>query len=145
LVLPASVGLPHCGQKRLRFASFEPQFAHLATRADPRPLRRPGAQLERPEGLGGATPERLHETAVILVRDLAGAVIELELLECGKRTVTLLGELQPPPLELVRPVEPVVPCLRLAQERPGDEQGTGDRERRADDQSDSQTRTAASA
>ena len=63
-------------------------------------------------GLGGATPQRADELAVVLVRDLAGAVVELELLQRGERAIALLGERQPPLFQLVRPGERVVLRLR---------------------------------
>ena len=56
-------------------------------------------RLHRPGSLG---PQRRDESAVVLVRDLAGAVVELELLQRIERTVSLLDERQPLPPALVQ-------------------------------------------
>src|SRR6478672_11968943 len=78
------------------------------------------AQVECPQSLRCATPQRSDERAVVVVRDLAGAMVELELLQCGERTVALLCERQSSLLQFVRSDQTVVPRRRLAQERPGD-------------------------
>jgi hypothetical protein len=53
-----------------------------------RPVWQRRAVLERP---CRPPPERLNERAVVLVGDLAGPVVELELLELGKHAIALLG------------------------------------------------------
>src|SRR5262249_3808523 len=87
---------------------------------------------EEPERLGGFAAKRAEQYAVVAVGDLAGAVVELELLERGERPVAPLEQGEPRrglwlqlPLALLRP----------AQERLRDEDGgaegdeCGERER----------------
>ena len=69
-------------------------------------------------------------------------MVELELLQRGERTVAFLGQLEPPLLELVRRCEPVLPRLRLAQERQRDEHDAGGGEHGADDEGERHIRTA---
>src|SRR5581483_1775644 len=86
------------------------------------------SELERPQRLRRPPAKRPDELAVVLVRDLPRAVVELELLQRGQRAVALLLELEAPALERV-------PCgRRLAQEGPRDEDDARDREHRADDE-----------
>ena len=89
--------------------------------------------------------QRADEPAVVVVRDLAGAMVELELLEGGERTVPLFREAQPALLELIRRGQPVVACGGLAQEGQSDKHDAGDRKDRADDERSGQMRTAPSA
>ena len=79
------------------------------------------AQVEGTQRFRRATPQRADELAVVPVRNLAGAVVELELLERRKRAIAFLGLRQPPLFQLVGPGEPVVLRPRLAQEGQGDE------------------------
>ncbi len=51
--------------------------------------------VEGAQRLGRRAAQRPDELAVLLVADLAGAVIELELLQRGQRAISLLGECQP--------------------------------------------------
>src|SRR6266545_2272840 len=95
--------------------------------------RRLRPRLERSERLGRLTAERADERAVVLVRDLAASVVELELLERAERPVAALQQLDLAPFELARLVEAVVARLRVEQERPRHEQDTRDREHRAKD------------
>ena len=75
-------------------------------------------------------PPRLSQLAderpVVVVRDLARAVVELELFEGGERAVALLGEGEPLLLRLGRAVF----RRRVAQQRPRDERDGGDGEQR---------------
>jgi hypothetical protein len=107
--------------------------------------RRRSAQLECAQGLGCATPERADEVAVVVVGDLAGAVVELELLQRGECTITFLGQREAPLLQLVGASQTIIPGGRLTQERESDERNTCDRQDDTDDQRGSQIRTAASA
>ncbi len=61
-------------------------------------------------------------------------MVELELLQCGERTITCLQELESTALVLVDLGEGVRVGLRLAEERESDEEHTDDRERRGEDQ-----------
>ena len=126
-------------------ASFAPQLVQLATRADALVGRVLGSQVERLQRLGGAASQRPDECAVVRVRHLAGAMVELELLQRPERTVSLLGEREPPLFQLVGRDEPIVFRRRLAHERQADEEDARDREKRADDERRGQIRTAASA
>ena len=56
----------------------------------------------------GRAAQRADERAVVLVVDLAGAVVELELLQRGERAVALLDQREPPLLGGRRRVEAVV-------------------------------------
>jgi hypothetical protein len=140
-VSPASVGRPHCGQYLLALGSFAPQVGQLATRANLILRRVRGAQVERAQRLRRALPQRPDELAVVGVGDLAGAVVELELLQRGERAIALFRQLEPSLLELVRRREPVLARLRLAQERQRDEHDACDGENGADHQGERQIRT----
>src|SRR5436309_3401795 len=56
--------------------------------------------LHGAQGLGRAAPQRADLLTVVLVRDLAGPVVELELLQRREGSVALLGELESPTLRL---------------------------------------------
>ena len=88
------------------------------------------SMLEGPERLAGLAAERTDERPVVLIRDLAGPVVELELLQRGERTVTLLEQAQTPLVSRVRD-EDVVPSPG-PEERPGDVDDAGDREQGAE-------------
>jgi hypothetical protein len=117
--------------------SFVPQFAQLAMR------RR--AHLEGTKRFGGATPQRADELAVVLVRNLARAVVELELLERRKRAIALLGQRKPPLFELVGPGEHVVLGPGLTQKGQGDQPDASDGEDGTDEERSGQARTVAPA
>ena len=89
--------------------------------------------------------QRADEPAVVVVRDLAGAMVELELLERGKRAVPFFCEAQAALLELIRRRQPVVACGGLAQEGQSDKDDARNRKDRADDERSGQMRTAPSA
>ena len=76
---------------------------------------------------GRLGPQRSDERTVVLVGDLARAMVELELLERVERTIALLHERQPLPPALVEPVEAVVRRSHggLAEERPCHVDGAG--------------------
>src|SRR2546421_12686087 len=132
-VSPESSGPPHCGQYRARFATRALQVGQLAMRRDParRGLR---PQLERAQCLCGTAAQRADERAVVLVGDLTGAVIELELLQGGERAVSFLGERESTSLELVRRVEAIVDGRWFADERQRDEDRSDDRDDCPDDE-----------
>src|SRR5919108_693509 len=75
---------------------------------------------------GRLTPQRRHELAVVLVRDLPGAMVELELLERLESAVTLLCQRDAPLLLTCERLQPVAPRLRVEEERPGDEEDACD-------------------
>jgi len=79
-------------------------------------LRRLGTKVERAQRVRGTTPQRADELPVVVVRDLSRAVIELELFERRERLVSLLGEREPPLLELIRRRQTVVARAGLAEE-----------------------------
>jgi hypothetical protein len=89
-------------------------------------------RVERAQRLGCPAAHRADLGAIVVVRDLAGPVVELELLQCRQRAVTLLGQRYPLPLRLGRLVQAVVSRPGVAQERRGDEQHARDREQRAE-------------
>ena len=93
----------------------------------------------------GTAPKRAHQPPIVVIGDLAGAMVELELLERGKRSVALLCQGKPALLELVRPVEMVVSRARLPQERQRHQHHARHRQNGADDEGDGHMRTAASA
>ena len=95
--------------------------------------RRLGANLERAQCLGRTTPERSDLRAVVVVRDLARAMVELELLQRRECAIALLGDGEPPLLEIVRRLQPIVSYGRLTEERQRDDDRTRDRKRRADE------------
>jgi hypothetical protein len=66
-------------------------------------LRRLCSGLESAQYLCHPAAERPHELTVIIIGDLAGPVVELELLQRGERTIAFLGERQQPLFRLVRP------------------------------------------
>ena len=103
------------------------------------------AEVEGTQRFGGTTPQRADELAVVVVRDLAGPVVELELLERGECPVALLGQSQPPLLECIGPSEPVISRPRLAQEGQGHEQDADDGEHSTNDERGGHTRTVAPA
>jgi hypothetical protein len=78
-----------------------PQFGQSAMRAHPLLRRVLGAQLERTQELRGATSERRDQVAVVVVGDLARAVVELEFLQRRQGAVALFGERQPSLSELI--------------------------------------------
>src|SRR5205823_5489500 len=51
-------------------------------------------RVHRPQRRGGAHPQRADEAAVVVVGDLAGAVVELQLAQRAKRPVALLERLE---------------------------------------------------
>ena len=116
---------------------------HRSARADRR-LRR-GPQVEGAQRLRSTTSQRADEPPVVVVGDLAGPVVELQLLERSERAVPLLGKREPPLLELVWLQKTIVSGTRLPQERQGNEQHARNREHRTDDQGGGQIRTTASA
>ena len=81
----------------------------------------PRGVIERAERDRGRLPERADELAVVGIVHLAGAMVELELLQRRERTVPLLDEREPASLGLARRIEAVVVGDRLAQERQRDE------------------------
>jgi hypothetical protein len=119
-----------------------PQVGQLATGANLILRRLSGTQVERAHRLRRSLPQRADELAVVGVRDLPCAVVELELLQRGERPVAFLCKLEPALLQLVRRREPVLARLRLAQERQRDEDDTDGREHGADDECERQIRTA---
>src|SRR5207245_3376952 len=110
---------------RLRAGRRLPQFSHLAAGTNPFPLRlRP--QLERTQRLGGASAQRADELAVILVGDLPGAVVELELLERGECAVAFLRELERAAFERPELDDPIVVGHGFAKKRTRDEEHAGE-------------------
>ena len=89
--------------------------------------------IEGAQRLGRRAAQRPDELAVLLVADLAGAVIELELLQRGQRAISLLGECQPLGLPFGRSVEPVVFDLRLAEIRQAHDEHRRGRQRDGED------------
>ena len=102
-------------------------------------------RLERAQRLGRLASQRPHERAVVLVRDLPGAVVELELLERPERAVAALGQLEPPPVDLVRLVEHVAAGIGLAQIGQRDDEHARHREQGAEDESQAHVLAGASA
>ena len=125
--------------------SLAPQLVQLATRADGLLPRVLGSEVERLQGLGRAASQRPDERAVVRIRHLARAMVELELLQRPERTVPLLGESQSALFQLVGRNEAIVLRRGLAHERQADEENAHDREERTDDERRGQIRTAASA
>src|SRR5438876_11347341 len=87
-----------------------------------------GSQFECAEGLSGAAAERTDEPAIVLVGDLAGAMVELELLQRCECAVAFLGECKAALLELVRSIESIVDRGRVAQKRQRDDDRGEDRD-----------------
>ena len=88
-----------CAERRGRGSRAAVQQQPTAHRGR---VRRPGA-VSLPgssacNASAAVAPQRPDERAVVLVRDLAGAVVELELLQRRERAVALLGEREPAPL-----------------------------------------------
>lgn len=104
-----------------------------------------GAGLERSQRLGRLPSKRADEAAVVLVRDLADAMIELELLEGGEGAVARLSELEAAPVELVRLLEDVPIGPRLSQVGQCDEDHTSRGEQRPEDQRQAHCLAGASA
>lgn len=129
----------------MSFASFVPQLLQLATRADALLPRVLGSKVERLQRLGRAVSQRPDERAVIRVGHLAGAMVELQLLQRPERAVPLLGKSQSPLFQLVGRNEPIVLGRGLAHERESDEENAHHCEERTDDERRCQIRTAASA
>jgi len=113
----------------LRAYVTEPQLSQLA--ADTHPLLRP-LGVERPERLRSSAAQRPDLGAIVVVRDLAGAMVELELFQRPEGAVTLLLERYPFPLTLRGLVEPVVSRVRVAQEGCGNEHHARHGEERAE-------------
>ncbi len=89
-------GLPHSEQKRVSAATGAPHVGHSTT--DIGFFWFPVAtisMLEGPERLAGLPPERADERPVVLIRDLACPVVELELLQRRQSAIALLDEAQP--------------------------------------------------
>ena len=101
-----------------------------------------GTQVERAHRLRRSLSQRAHELAVVGVRDLAGAMVEFELLQRGERPVAFFCKLEPALLELVRRHEAILTRLRLAQERQRDEHDADGREHGSADERKGQIRTA---
>src|SRR5438105_8212963 len=121
-VSPSAVArAPHSGQNRAFLVRREPQLAHSRSRDGTDLLCLFRLWIERLERLGRAPPERPHELAIVVVGDLAGAVVELELLQRRERAVAFLGPRDPNLLLWLGRVKPVVLRRRIAQEGPGDE------------------------
>src|SRR6185503_15743245 len=130
-VSPDATAVPHSGQNLLFAGSFAPQVAHLARGMDAL-LGRRRRRLQRAQRLGHTRAQRPDELQVVLVRDLARPMVELELLERRERAVTLLRELERAPLEGARLVETVLRRIRLADEGQRDEDDARDGEDGAD-------------
>ena len=103
-----------------------------------------GAEVEGSQRLRCMLSQRADEPAVVVVRDLAGAMVELELLEGGQRAVPFFREAEPALLKLIRRRQPVAAGGRLTQEGQSDKHDARDREHRADDERSGQMRTAPS-
>src|SRR4029079_6094891 len=79
--------VPQLGQKRALEASSSPQLRHsLSLIGD---ALMPGflPTLDSPQRLRSPPAERPHLCAVVVVRDLAGAMVELELLQRRKSAI----------------------------------------------------------
>ena len=97
------------------------------------PSRGWSESFHRPGRFG---PQRSDERTVVLIGHLAGAVVELELLQRVECTIALLHERQPLPPPLVERAEPVVRRSHggLAEERPRDVDGAGGGEQPAEEE-----------
>ena len=91
---------------------------------------------ERPQKLSRAAPQRADLRAVVLVGDLAGAVVELELLQRREGAIAFFLEHDSLLLPRPRLLEAVAVGSRLAQKRPGHEQHAGDSEQGAQHEPD---------
>ena len=87
---------------------------------------------ERLQRRGHVAAKRPELRAVVLVRDGARPMLELELLERSERAISLLEELEPVPFRVVQIIERVRLGLGLANERERDGDDTRDRERRGE-------------
>jgi len=85
-------------------------------------------RIETAQSLGCLVPERSDELAVVGVGDLAGSVVELQLLQGCERPVALFSEAHTLTLLRRELSEPVVLRRRLAEEGPRDERHTRDGE-----------------
>jgi len=103
----------------------------------------PFRRLECAECLCGLPPQYPHLAAVILVRDLAASVVELELFERGERSVAALEQVQAAPLRRGRLVQLVVLRLRIEQERTRDEEDACEGQRGAEHERHRHARAAA--
>ena len=74
------------------------------------------------------------ERTVVLVRDFARAMVELELLQRREGTVPRLRQLQPAAIDLVRLVQDVAVGLRLSEVGQRDQDDAGRGEERAEDE-----------
>jgi hypothetical protein len=90
--------------------------------------------LEGLERLPGGSPQGPDERAVVLVRDLAGPVVELELFERGQGAVALFQEPEARLLLRIRRTGGLFPAL--PQERARDEDDARGRQKRAEGESD---------
>jgi len=99
-------------------------------------------RFQSTQRLCGPPAQRTDQRAVVLVRNLAGAVIELQLLQRRKRPITLLGELQPAALERVGLNQPVFSGRypRSPQEGQGDYDDADDGEHDAEREPDAHAR-----
>src|SRR5215210_4484692 len=85
----SSSAVPHCGQNWLAGGTVAPHDGQLADMAR-RPVGARGRRLlERAQRRGGAAAERPDEGPVVVVRDGARAVVELEVLQGRERAVPL--------------------------------------------------------
>src|SRR5919109_3380032 len=134
---------PHSGQKWAPSGIGAAQFGQLA--ADMHLcFCVAGTPIERPQSFGGPPPEGPDELAVVLVRDLARSVVELELFQGRESTVALFGELEAPALAGVGLSQPVFRRRepRMPQERQRDDDDAGDREKDADPEPNAHTANA---
>src|SRR3954451_6554075 len=92
--------------------------------------------VEPAQGGRCGAAKRADVAAVVLVGDLPGAMIELQLLQGGERLVSLLDEGEAPLVRLRRRVETVVCGRRVTQERQRDEQHGAGCEHGAEDECD---------
>src|SRR6266542_1115423 len=107
----------------------------------------PYPRLELAKRGSGLLPERTDERRVVLVGDLAGAMIELELLQGSEGAVALLGQLELPAgfgADLVQAISAAA-NRRLSEEREGDEDDACDREQRSEDEGSGHASARASA
>src|SRR5262245_55070724 len=127
-VSPDATAVPHSEQNLALAGSFAPQLSHLARRTHTLLLGRLRLRFQRPQSLSDPQPQRANQLAVVLVGDLAGAVVELELLERRQCAVAVLGDLERALLQRAGLVQPVLRRIGLAEERKRDEQHAAERE-----------------
>src|SRR5437667_1511160 len=130
---PPPTLVPQAGQKTALSGRCSPQRGQLGT-GDAFMRGALCPQLQSPKRLRCTPAQRADELRVVLVGDLSGAVVELQLLQRGESAVAFLRELEPTPLELVRLDEPVTSSRRLAEKRPRDEDDRGHRQHGAEDE-----------